>query len=72
MKTYAKKFNAHISFVFTHEVSPEEVQQAMLRAFATPAFTIPGQVTIDLVTPQDEPNPVIASIIGKTIGKMAP
>lgn len=54
MTTLAKVYSVHATFVFAHEVSPEELQAALLRAVATEAFAVPGQVTIDLVTPQDD------------------
>ena len=68
MKSFSKRYAAHISFDFEHEVSTEELNAAILRAVATKAFAIPGRVTIDLVTPQDVP-PTVA---GPAIGKMAP
>jgi hypothetical protein len=67
LKSFSKRYAAHISFVFEHEVSPEEVQASILRCVATKAFAIPGRVTIDLVTPQDMP-----AVAGPAIGKMEP
>lgn len=66
-KSFSKRYAAHISFVFEHEVSPEEVNAAILRAVATKAFAIPGRVTVDLITPQDPP-----PTVGPAIGKMGP
>jgi hypothetical protein len=68
-KILSKRYAAHISFDFAHDVSPEEVTHAILRAVQTAAFAIPGRVVVDLVTPQDDV-PMLAKSL--PIGKLGP
>lgn len=68
-KILSKRYGVHLSFEFAHEVTPEEVQQAILRATQTAAFAIPGKITVDQVIPSDDIPQMAARL---PIGNMGP
>lgn len=49
-----KKLSVHVTFELNVPVTKAQLVAAILRASNTPAFGIPGKVTVDMVLPESE------------------